>query len=278
MENVKKNPKRVVLITGASSGMGLAAAKLFARHDWIVYAGARHVEQMHELEIRGINVMALDITNKESNRIFVNTAKMEQHQIDVLINNAGFGEFGSIEEVPAKKAENQFMVNLFGLSQLTHFVLPTMRRQHRGRIINISSIGADLYSPFGGWYYASKAALNQWSDVLDSESRRFGIRSIIVQPGPTKSNWSKVAFKNGFKNLPKNSPYQTLAKRFIDVFGQLSQSSHATAEDLAQIFYRAATDIKPKYRYYNSLTDHALVSFNRHFPRTYRKVIHQVFK
>lgn len=278
MKNALNEQKRVVLITGASSGMGFAAAKLFARHDWIVYAGARHVEKMQELEMLGVNVMALDITNKESSRIFVNTAKMEQHQIDVLINNAGFGEFGSIEEVPPEKAEQQFAVNLFGLSQITHFVLPIMRRQHQGRIINVSSIGADLYAPFGGWYYASKAALNQWSDVLDSESRRFGIRSIIIQPGTTRSNWSKVAFSNGFKNLRKNSPYQKEARRFIDVFGQLSQTSPTTAQDLAQIFYQAATDPHPKYRYYNSLMDHALVSFTRHFPRSYRAILNQVFK
>ncbi|BDR57792.1 short-chain dehydrogenase/reductase [Xylocopilactobacillus apicola] len=269
--------QKVVLITGASSGIGFATAKLFAQRGWIVYAGARRVERMEELEDYGVNVLALDVTNKESSRIFVNTAKTEQQRIDVLINNAGYGEFGALEEVSSEKARAQFDVNLFGLSQLTHFALPIMRRQHAGRIINTSSIASDVYTPFGGWYYSSKAALNQWSDVLDSESRRFGIRSVIVQPGPTQSQWSEIAFKNGFDNLSENSPYGDTAKKFMKVFSLLSKESNATAEDLAKVFYRASTDKHPKYRYYNQFRDHALVSITRHFPRTYRNVIDKIF-
>ncbi|BDR57418.1 SDR family NAD(P)-dependent oxidoreductase [Xylocopilactobacillus apis] len=269
--------KKVVLITGASSGMGLAAAKLFAKKGWIVYAGARRVERMQELEDFGINVMALDVTNKESARIFVNTAKTEQQRIDVLINNAGYGEFGPIEDVSIEKAQSQFDVNLFGLAQLTHFVLPIMRRQHAGRIINVSSIAADVYSPFGGWYYSSKAALNQWSDVLDSESERFGIRSIVIQPGTTRSQWSTIAFQNGFDNLQKDSPYSPIGKRVQKVFDKFINLTQATAEDVAHVFYHAATDPRPKYRYYTHFSDHAVVSFVRHFPRTYHYIVKNLF-
>jgi len=194
----------------------------------------------------------------------------------VLVNNAGYGEYGPLEEVPIENAQKQFDVNLFAVGQLTQLVLPFMRHQGSGRIVNISSIGANVYSPLGGWYHATKASLNMWSDVLDAEVRKFGIRSVIVQPGLTKSEWSTIAFENARKNLLENSPYDDVMSKVETLFGKLGKG--ATSEDLAKVFYQAATDIHPKRRYYNSLMDHGMVMIARTMPNTYRAVLHQLMK
>jgi len=194
----------------------------------------------------------------------------------VLVNNAGYGEYGPLEEVPIENAQKQFDVNLFAVGQLTQLVLPFMRHQGSGRIVNISSIGANVYSPLGGWYHATKASLNMWSDVLDAEVRKFGIRSVIVQPGLTKSEWSTIAFENARKNLLDDSPYDDVMSKVETLFGKLGKG--ATSEDLAKVFYQAATDIHPKRRYYNSVMDHGMVMIARTMPNTYRAVLHQLMK
>lgn len=267
---------RVAIITGISSGMGRAAALYFKRQGFEVYGGARRVERLTDLREKGIHTQKLDVTDKFSVRQLVDRTVSEQGRIDVLINNAGYGEYGPLEEVPIENAKKQFDVNLFAVGQLTQLVLPVMRRQNSGRIINVSSIGANVYSPLGGWYHATKASLNMWSDVLDSEVKRFGIRSIIVQPGLTKSEWSKIAFENARKNLLDNSPYDELVDKVEKLFSKLGTG--ATSEDLAQVFYHAATDVHPKRRYYNSVVDHSMVMIARTMPNTYRIVLNKLMK
>jgi len=267
---------KVVLITGISSGMGRAAALYFKQQGFEVYGGERLVERLTELTDLGIHTQKLDVTDQFSLRELVDRAVSEQGQIDVLINNAGYGEFGPIEEVPVENAKKQFDVNVFGADRITQLVLPVMRRQGYGRIVNISSVGANIYSPLGGWYYTTKASLNMWSDVLDQEVKQFGIRSVIVQPGMTKSEWSKIAFANAKKNLADNSPYTGLLNKTESLFSQITGS--ATSEELAQVFYKAATDIKPKRRYYHSLADHGMVLVARAMPNTYRAVLSKLMK
>lgn len=267
---------KVAIITGISSGMGKASALYFKSKGFEVYGGARRVERLKDLNEQAIHTQALDVTDKISVRSLVDRVVSEQSRIDVLINNAGYGEYGPLEEVPIENAKKQFDVNLFGVGQITQYVLPIMRRQKSGRIINISSIGADVYSPLGGWYHATKASLNMWSDVLDSEVKRFGIRSVVVQPGITKSEWSKIAFENARKNLKENSPYEELISKVENLFNQIG--SGATSEDLAKIFYQAATDKNPKRRYYNSVMDHGMVLIAKKMPNTYRKVLTRLIK
>lgn len=267
---------KVAIITGISSGMGKASALYFKSKGFEVYGGARRVERLKDLNEQAIHTQALDVTDKISVRSLVDRVVSEQSRIDVLINNAGYGEYGPLEEVPIENAKKQFDVNLFGVGQITQYVLPIMRRQKSGRIINISSIGADVYSPLGGWYHATKASLNMWSDVLDSEVKRFGIRSVVVQPGITKSEWSKIAFENARKNLKENSPYEELINKVENLFNQIG--SGATSEDLAKIFYQAATDKNPKRRYYNSVMDHGMVLIAKKMPNTYRKVLTRLIK
>lgn len=268
--------KRVAIITGISSGMGKASALYFKQQGFEVYGGARRVERLVDLNEQGIHTQQLDVTDKLSVRGLVDRVVSEQGRIDVLINNAGYGEFGPLEEVPIAKAQKQFDVNLFAVDQLTQFVLPVMRRQNSGRIVNISSIGADVYSPLGGWYYATKAGLSMWSDVLDSEVRNFGIRSVVIQPGLTKSEWSKIAFENARRNLNDNSPYENVVDKVERLFSEISNG--ATSEDLAKLFYKAATDIHPKRRYFNSVMDHGMVMIARSMPNTYRTVLHRLMK
>lgn len=267
---------KVVIITGISSGMGRAAALYFQKQGFDVYGGARRIERLTDLQDLGIHTQRLDVTDEISVRGLVDHVVKVAGRIDVLINNAGYGEYGPLEEVSIKKAQQQFDVNLFGAGQITKFVLPVMRNQGHGRIVNISSIGANVYSPLGGWYHATKTALNMWSDVLDSEVKQFGIRSVVVQPGITKSEWSKIAFENARKNLVEDSPYGGLVDKVEGLFKQIGTG--ATSEDLAKVFYQAATDLRPKRRYYNSVIDHSMVMIARTMPNTYRAVLTRLMK
>lgn len=267
---------KVVVITGISSGMGRAAALYFQKQGFEVYGGARRVERLVDLQEQGIHTQKLDVTDKLSIRGLIDHVVSEQNRIDVLINNAGYGEYGPLEEVPLENAKRQFDVNLFAVDQITQYVLPVMRRQGFGRIVNISSIAANIYSPLGGWYHATKAGLNMWSDVLDSEVRRFGIRSVIVQPGLTKSEWSQIALNNARKNLLEDSPYEDMVDKVEKLFSMIGTG--ATSEELAKVFYKAATDQRPKRRYYHSIVDHSLVMVARTMPNTYRAVINKLME
>ncbi|ANK60572.1 SDR family NAD(P)-dependent oxidoreductase [Loigolactobacillus backii] len=260
--------KKVIAITGASSGMGKAALQLFAQRGWTVYGGARRVEKIPT----GTNIHAvkLDVTDSESNHTFINTILNEQHRIDVLINNAGYGEGGPIEDIDLKNVRKQFETNFFGAAELTKLVLPTMRSQKTGRIVNISSIGGDLYMPLNAYYHASKAALQQWSDSLDLEVQQFGIRSVIVQPGGTQSAWGDIAVQNMRKNLKTDSAYLPLVNTLSNILSSSSNMISATSADLARVFYAAATDRNPKRRYFNSFGDRFVV----HVARAHPKVFH----
>ncbi|MBL3531958.1 SDR family NAD(P)-dependent oxidoreductase [Companilactobacillus zhachilii] len=266
----------VVIITGISSGMGRAAALYFKKQGLEVYGGARRVERLVDLQEQGIHTQKLDVTDKLSVRGLVDHVISEEGHIDVLINNAGYGEYGPLEEVPIENAKRQFDVNLFAVDQITQLVLPFMRHQGSGRIVNISSIAGDIYSPLGGWYHATKAGLNMWSDVLDSEVHRFGIRSVVVQPGLTKSEWSTIALNNARKNLLVDSPYSDLVDKLENMFGKINTG--ATSEELAKVFYQAATDVRPKRRYYHSIVDHGMVMIARSMPNTYRAVLNRLMK
>ncbi|HWA67991.1 MAG TPA: SDR family NAD(P)-dependent oxidoreductase, partial [Mycobacteriales bacterium] len=142
------------LVTGASSGIGEAAALRLAKTGFTVYAAARRVERMSDLAQAGIRALKMDVTDDASMVAGVQQIVAETGRIDVLVNNAGYGSYGSVEDVAMTEARYQFDVNVFGLARLTQLVLPHMREQRRGRIINISSIGGRIYEPFGGWYHA----------------------------------------------------------------------------------------------------------------------------
>ena len=258
---------KVVAITGASSGMGAAAARLFAQNGWRVFAGARRVDLIPE--DAAVVPLRLDVTESESNRAFIAAALAEAGHIDVVINNAGYGEYGPAEQVPMAAVRRQFETNFFGAVELTQLALPGMRERGRGRIVNISSIGGDVYLPMGAYYHASKAALQQWSDVLDLEIRPFGLRSVVVQPGGTKTDWGAIADQNGSQYAAPGAPYARLISATAKAMGRWDPS--ATADELARVFYAAATDRNPKRRYYHSAGDAAAVRLARSAPGVWNR-------
>ncbi len=187
------NPEnKVILITGASSGMGKETALTLAREGHVVYGAARRVDKMRDLVAAGGHAVALDVTDVARVREVVDAILSEAGKIDVVINNAGFGLYGAVEDTSLEDARRQFEVNLFGVAAVTKAVLPSMRGQKSGRIINITSMGGKLHTPLGAWYHSSKHALEGWSDCLRLETRQFGIDVVIVEPGAIATEFGAV--------------------------------------------------------------------------------------
>ena len=184
---------KTALITGASSGIGEATAVRLRELGYTVYAAARRVERMSDLAASGIRTRAVDVTDDASMVALVEAILADTGRLDVLINNAGYGLYGALEDVPIEEARRQFDVNLFGLARLTQLVLPQMRAQRNGYIVNVSSMGGKIWEPLGGWYHASKFAVEGLSDSLRVEVAEFGIKVVIIQPGSIRSEWSGIA-------------------------------------------------------------------------------------
>ena len=187
-----KNNK-VILLTGASSGIGYDTAVALAQQGHKVYAAARRVERMEPLRQYGIVPLKMDVTDEASMQEGVKTLLDAEGRIDVLINNAGYGYFGAVENVPMDDARNQLEVNVFGLARLCQLVLPTMRAQHSGRIINTASVAGRAVFYYGGWYHVSKYAVESLSDAMRMELKPFGIDVVIIEPGAIKTNWGIIA-------------------------------------------------------------------------------------
>src|ERR1700749_460585 len=184
--NVSTKP--VALVTGASSGMGKDFALRLIKEGYVVYGSARRADRMVDIEAAGGKVIALDVTDDASIVICVNRIIEEQGRIVVLINNAGYGQFGALEDVPMAEGRRQMETNLIGPARLIQLSLPHMRAQRYGRIFNISSIGGKLATPLGGWYHASKYALEGYSDSLRNEVARFGIDVVVIEPGEIETS------------------------------------------------------------------------------------------
>ncbi len=184
---------KVILLTGASSGIGYDTAVALAQQGHKVYAAARRVERMEPLRGYGIVPLKMDVTDEASMQEGVKTLLDAEGRIDVLINNAGYGYFGAVENVPMDDARNQLDVNVFGLARLCQLVLPTMRAQHSGRIINTASVAGRAVFYYGGWYHVSKYAVESLSDALRMELKPFGIDVVIIEPGAIKTNWGIIA-------------------------------------------------------------------------------------
>ena len=191
MNSMKNN--KVILLTGASSGIGYDTAVALAQQGHKVYAAARRVERMEPLRQYGIVPLKMDVTDEASMKEGVNTLLDAEGRIDVLINNAGYGYFGAVENVPMDDARNQLEVNVFGLARLCQLVLPTMRAQHSGRIINTASVAGRAVFYYGGWYHVSKYAVESLSDAMRMELKSFGIDVVIIEPGAIKTNWGIIA-------------------------------------------------------------------------------------
>ena len=206
---------KVILITGASSGLGLVTAVYLANKNYKVYGTARRLNEMTPIINAGGNAFKLDVTKEEDIINGVNYVIEKEGRIDVLWNNAGFGLWGAVEDISIERAKNQFDVNLFGLVRITQEVLPFMRERKEGIIINTSSVGGRIYTPLGAWYHSTKHALEGLSDCLAYELKKFGIKVCLLQPGMIVTEFNDVMLENLQKNS-KNSPYSKLNKAMIN--------------------------------------------------------------
>jgi NAD(P)-dependent dehydrogenase (short-subunit alcohol dehydrogenase family) len=186
-------PSKAVLITGCSSGIGRASALRLARAGWTVYASARRRETLAELEQAGCRTLALDVTDEGSMREAVAAVEQAQGAVGVLVNNAGYSQSGAVETVSMEAVRRQFETNVFGAVRLTQLVLPAMRAQRWGKIVNVSSMGGRLTFPGGGYYHATKHALEAISDALRFEVRGFGIDVIVLEPGLITTHFGQAA-------------------------------------------------------------------------------------
>jgi len=241
--------KKVVLITGASSGIGKETAKVLHENGFIVYGAARRLERMDELKTLGIKVIAMDVTNDESMVAGVDTILKKEGRIDVLVNNAGYGSYGSVEDVPLDEARRQFEVNIFGLARLCQLVLPSMRNNKHGKIVNISSMGGKIYTPLGAWYHGTKHALEGFSDCLRVETKQFGVDVIIIEPGGIKTEWGDIAIDNMMKTSGTTA-YGSFAEKVARMFNA-SYEAKGVSEPIviAKTILKAITAKKPKTRY-----------------------------
>lgn len=270
VSTVNDKQAKVCLVTGASSGIGYATALDLAHAGYIVYGAARRVEKMESLRASGVHPLALDIHNEADIERVVNTIMSEQGRIDVLINNAGVGLHGSIEETPLDQARDLFEVNLFGTARLTQLVLPHMRAQGSGMIINVSSIGGEIALPLGAWYYASKHAMEAFSDTLRMEVKRFGIDVVILQPGIIKTDFENTTPAE-LRAISGQGAYasmaEAMAKRAETALGADSKSNRASDPSVVGAAIRRIIETKsPKPRYAVGYVAGTLLRLNRYLP------------
>ncbi|MEZ2390326.1 oxidoreductase [bacterium RCC_150] len=244
--------EKVALVTGASSGIGADTALRLKEAGFTVYGVARRVARMEELERQGVRILPLDVTSSESIHETVDRIISESGRIDVLVNNAGYGSYGSIEDVPLEEARQQMEVNVFGLASLTQYVLPHMRAQRSGTIINISSMGGKMVTPLGGWYHASKFAVEALSDALRLESSQYGIRTVVIQPGSIRTEWGEIAARKLRETAHATGAYVEQSERVSKTLAASSQPNARNTsgpEVIGKTIVKAALSRNPRTRY-----------------------------
>lgn len=244
-----RKEKKVILVTGASSGIGFDAAQALAARGHKVYAAARRLELMEPLKAKGIEVIRMDVTDEESMSQGVADVLQREDRIDVLVNNAGYGFFGAIETVPMEEARRQLEVNVFGLARLCQLVLPAMRRQGSGRIINTSSIAGRSVFYFGGWYHVSKYSVEAFSDALRMEMKPFGIEVSMIEPGAIKTDWGLIAADH-LQQSSQGTAYEQEASRWSRSLRHFYESNLLSKPSvITRQVLRAVDSRHPKARY-----------------------------
>lgn len=241
---------RAVLITGCSSGIGRSSAELLADQGWQVYATARRPEVIADLEAKGCRTLALDVTDEASMAAAVRMVEEEHGAVGALVNNAGYGLHGAVESTNLDEARRQFDTNFFGLVRLTQLVLPGMRKQRWGRIVNMSSMGGKLTFPGGGFYHASKHAVEALSDALRYEVRPFGIDVVVIEPGLIKTEFVGSAVETVDTDDEVYGAYnEGIARRIESAYeGPLAKAA-VGPEAVARVVAKSLSATKPKTRY-----------------------------
>ncbi len=209
--------KKIAIVTGASSGIGESTAQTLLKNNFIVYAGARRVDRMGGLAAAGAKLLALDVTSEASMLAAVQRVLSDTGRVDVLVNNAGYGAYGALEEVPIEEARRQMEVNVFGLARMTQLVLPAMRAQKSGAIVNISSIAGKLSMPLSAWYHTTKFAVEGLSDCLRMELKPFGIRVVLIEPGAIATEFAGLATE-AIGKTSSNNAYAEQTRRLLRLF------------------------------------------------------------
>lgn len=268
--------QKVILITGASSGIGYEVAKGLAQHGHKVYAAARRIEKMESLKEFGVVPQRLDVTQEESCKDVVRHVMELEGRIDVLVNNAGFGLYGSVEDIPMANARKVFDVNVFGLAMMAKMVAPYMRQQHSGTIINMSSMGGKAPTYFGAWYHATKFAVEGFSDCLRMELAPFGINVVIIEPGGIKTPFGDIAADN-LEEVSKGGAYEQEA--MITAHGmrrQYNSNLLSKPEVISRVIIKAVNTYNPKTRYLVGFGAKPVVWMHALLPdRWYDKLMHR---
>ncbi|MCB4796126.1 oxidoreductase [Pseudomonas sp. NP21570] len=239
----------VALVTGASSGIGEATALKLKALGFTVYAVARRVDRMRSLSNAGIHVLAMDVTDDASMQAGIRTIIDQSGRIDVLVNNAGYGSYGAVEDVPLAEARAQFDVNVFGAVRLTQLALPYMRKQRSGTIVNITSMGGKIHTPLGAWYHGTKFALEAISDCLRMEVQPFGIDVVVIEPGGIKTEWADIA-ADKLRTVSGKGAYANQAKAMAkSMDGEASRNRQSPPQLIADTIGKAVSARRPKTRY-----------------------------
>jgi NAD(P)-dependent dehydrogenase (short-subunit alcohol dehydrogenase family) len=256
---------RAVLVTGSSSGIGHATAEHLARAGHTVYATARRAEAIADLQAAGCRTLALDVTDEASMTAAVETVEAQEGAVGALVNNAGYSQSGAIEQVPLDEVRRQFETNVFGLVRMCQLVLPGMRRQGFGRIVNVSSMGANFTFPGGGFYHATKYAVEAISDALRFEVKGFGVDVVIVQPGIIRTGFAEAATTALDEASPEGEgPYAEFDAAVAKSTRQVYEKGPAARlgggpETVAKVIEKAITADRPRIRYRVTPSAHLLI-------------------
>ena len=258
---------RAALVTGCSTGIGRATATALSDAGFIVYATARHPETLAGLAERGIRLLTLDVTDEESMRAAVSAVEAADGHVDVLVNNAGYALQGPVEEMLMDAIRAQFETNVFGLVRMTQLVLPAMRAAGSGRIINIGSMGGRFTFPGGGYYHASKHAVEAVSDALRLEVAPFGLHVSLVQPGPVTSAFAESAVDSVDTGEGPYAEFRhELVDRYREAYDGSSTAMEVSPEKVADVIVSAATSAHPRARYAVGTMAKTLITSRRLLP------------
>ena len=253
---------KVILVTGASSGIGYDTALALARQGHKVYAAARRMEKMEPLREEGAVTIRMDVTDETSMTEGIRAIMEAEGRIDVLINNAGYGYFGAIENVTMEEARRQLEVNVFGLARLCQLVLPVMRGQGSGRIINTSSVAGKSVLYYGGWYHVTKYSVEAFSDALRIEMKPFGIDVVMIEPGGIKTEWGHIAADH-LAESSRGTAYEPTALVEAENFHWMYDSNLLSKPGVVtKAMCKAVNSRRPKPRYRIGAFSGAMVFFH----------------
>lgn len=254
-----------VLVTGASSGMGYDFATRLLSEGYTVFAAARSVEKMRDLASAGATILKMDIAKDEDITAAVASIEAATGGVDVLINNAGFAQYGAMEDTDVEKARYQFEVNLFGLARLTQLLLPRMRAEGKGRIINISSMGGRIHTPLGSWYHATKHALEGWSDCLRLELKPHGIDVVIVEPGIIRTGFADALTEHFAPG--RTGAYDDMAAKMQAAMEKADAEGRGSPPSvITDLVVQAIRADRPKTRYVGGFTARPALMLRKWLP------------